>query len=268
MAALVAGLGTAGPSRQSEPAPCRQGPVTPAGPGRPRCFPRAQEGRTAPAKPAPRTGCPRPGKISGRPGASAARGRLREPAKPRKLTSRDRDKRRPRRHQPPARKPVKPREEARTRPPPGTDQAARRSSPAAARLVLPERLAVTADQTGGNGTPGDEQPCRRETNPSLARQPGDKNPGKDLTGRAAHSHRDKQSGPAAAGRGPVGMTAVPRRRSISVRSLPPLGWSGRWQSAPDCLRRHMLGHTAGVHGRSRRSLKERRSRPCRLLMCA
>jgi hypothetical protein len=79
-----------------------------------------------------------------------------------------------------------------------SDQAARRSSPAAARLVLPERLAVTADQAGGNGTHGDEQPCRRGTNPSLARQPGDKNPGKDLTGWAAYSHRDRQGGPASA----------------------------------------------------------------------
>ena len=180
MAALVAGLGTAGPSRQSEPAPRRQGPVTPAGPGRPRCFPRAQEGRTAPAQPAPRAGGPRPGKISGRPGASAARGRLREPAKRRKLTSRDRDKRRPRRHQPPARNPVTSREEARTRPPPGT----RSGCPPQLTSRSPARPAgapgPAADQAGGNGTHGDEQPCRRGTNSSLARQPGDKNPGKDL----------------------------------------------------------------------------------------
>jgi hypothetical protein len=56
-------------------------------PGRPRCFPRAEEG-AAPAKPAPGHACG-PGKIYGRPRASAARGRLRERTKRRSLTSRE-----------------------------------------------------------------------------------------------------------------------------------------------------------------------------------
>jgi hypothetical protein len=59
----------------------------------------------------------------------------------------------------------------------------------------------------------------------------------------------------------------PRRRLISMRSLAHLG-VGKEASALDCLRRHTRGHTAGVHGRSKRRLKKRRSRPCRLSMCA
>src|SRR6266700_6824816 len=111
MAALVAGLGTAGPSRRSDASAAQEGARRA---GRSRAgqdvSQRAKDQDCAGA--AGTKGAPAAGKDLWPAGASAARGRLREPTKRRKLTSRDRDKRRPRRHQPPAQKPVTSHEEA------------------------------------------------------------------------------------------------------------------------------------------------------------
>ena len=76
------------------PAPRRRGPQ-PAGPGGQDVSQRART-KSAPAKPAP--GRPAAGKDLWPPGASAARGRLREPTQRRKLTKPGRDKPQSRRH--------------------------------------------------------------------------------------------------------------------------------------------------------------------------
>ena len=186
----MAGLGTAGPSRQSEPAPRRKEPVTPAGPDRPRCFPAGRRQGQRRRSRHRKGKCPRPGKISGRPGASAARGRLREPTKRRKLTSRDRDKRRPAATSRQPRSRLRHARKPRTRPPPGTrTRLPTATHPPGPQIVLPERPALrTITLRAATCAAANSRPARDRFIRGTERS-NDKEPRQEPDGPTAKSHR-------------------------------------------------------------------------------